>query len=187
MGLAKKGNFWTSIIVVAVVLITALSVSIYGLNIGWFDSLLPGLAPQTATEEKQEEVVQTNANVITHGVVQQTNQDLTEEIPFVSEQTRETLYGAIGFNNWGQETPLTYENLTTCPIDEIGLENPNDEVLTYLQYFTQLRRVRIWGGEKLTTLEPLLTCANLETVYLSFQSFPVEIPENAPFTVEFMI
>lgn len=186
IGTAGKGNFWTSIIAVAVALIAALGVGIYGLNIGWFDSMLPGRASKTAVEEKQQEVIQTNANVITHGVIQQTNQDLTEEIPFASEETRGILYNAIGFYEWGQETPLTYENLTTCPVDELWLDDPNDEVLGYLQYLPQLHTVRMQGGERLHTLEPLLSCAKLETVHLAYNVFPVEIPENAPFTVVFM-
>lgn len=186
MGTTGSGNFWTSIIVVAAALIAALGVSIYGLNVGWFDSMLPGRASEEAVEEKRQEVIQTSANAITHGLMQQTNRNLTEEIPFASEETREILYHAIGFYDWGQEAPLTYENLTTCPAEELWLDDPNDEVLTYLQYFPQLHTIRMQGGDKLNTLEPLLACANLKTVHLAYNVFPVDIPENAPFTVVFM-
>jgi len=186
VGTAKRGNFWTGIIAVAVGLIVALGVSLYGLNSGWFDSMLPGRASAQAVEQAQQEVLQMDSNVITHGIVEQTNEDLAKEIPFASEETREILYNAVGFYDWGQETPMTYENLTTCPVEELWLEEPNDEVLTYLQYFQQLRTVRMKGNVSLKTLEPLLACSKLETVCMNYDLFPVEIPEGAPFTVEFM-
>ena len=148
--------------------------------------MLPGLAPVALAEQPEpKEVVQMGSNVITHGIFEQTNQKLTEEIVFESEKTREMLYDAIGFYDWGQETPLTYENLTTCSNDEIWLNNCNEELLKYMQYFPQLRKISIAGGE-LETLEPLLYCAELETVCIMANIFPVEIPENAPFTVEVM-
>lgn len=185
VGTAGRGNFWTGIIAVAVGLIIALGVSIYGLNTGWFDSMLPGRASGQEVEQAQQEVLQLESNVITHGIVEQTDANLAQEIPFASEEARDILYRAIGFDEWGQDTPLTYENLSTCYVEELWLEKPNDEVLCYLQYFPGLCRVWISGGD-VTTLAPLMTCAHLETVYLRYDVFPVEIPENAPFTVEFM-
>lgn len=186
VGTAKKGNFWTAIIAVAACLIIALGAGVYGLNNGWFDDILPGLAPvPLATQPEPKEVVHMGSNVITHGIFVQTNQKLTEEIVFESEKTREMLYDAIGFYDWGQETPLTYENLTTWSNDEIWLNDCNEELLKYMQYFPQLRKIIIAGGE-LETLEPLLYCAELKTVCISANVFPVEIPENAPFTVELM-
>ena len=38
-----------------------------------------------------------------------------------------------------QETPLTYENLTTCSNDEIWLNNCNEELLKYMQYFLNFK------------------------------------------------
>ena len=186
VGTAKKGNFWSAIIAVAACLIIALGAGVYGLNNGWFDNMLPGLAPvPLAAQPEPKEVVHMGSNVITHGIFEQTNQKLTEEIVFESDKTREMLYDAVGFYDWGQETPLTYENLTTWFNDEIWLDDCNEELLKYMQYFPQLRKIFITGGE-LETLEPLLYCAELETVCLKTNVFPVEIPEHAPFTVEVM-
>ena len=56
IGKAKKGNYWTGLIIFAVILFVALSVSLYGLNVGWFNNFLPGLSENTIEEApKQEE------------------------------------------------------------------------------------------------------------------------------------
>ncbi|MBQ5670997.1 MAG: toll/interleukin-1 receptor domain-containing protein, partial [Oscillospiraceae bacterium] len=180
---AKNGNLWTSIIAVAVCLMVALGVSLFGLNAGWFDSMLPGRESMQAVTQQKQEVVQMDSNTLTHSVITQTNQNLMEEIPFATSETQELMYNAVGYYQWGKLSPMTYADLTTCYIEELWLDNPNDELLTYMQYLPQLRSIFMQGGDNLTTLEPLLACAELEIVYLKSDVFPVTIPENAPFTV----
>ncbi len=185
VGTAKGGNFWTLIIAVAACLIVALGVGIYGLNDGWFDTILPGLAEVEVTENPQKEIVDTDNNAIVRGIVEQTNEELMREIDFKSDETREMLYQSIEFYKWGQETPLTYQNLTTCQNEGLFFQEANDELLEYMQYFPKLTELTVQSGD-LTTLVPLLQCANLQIVQLTGRSLPVEIPENAPFIVQYI-
>jgi len=185
MGVAKKGNFWTGVIALALCLSVLLGIGIYGLNAGWFDEMLPGLSPEEVSFDEGSEIIQTENNMLTHIVMQQTNQDLTKEIPFESEEARTLLYEAVGFDRGKTETALTYEDLTACPIETVYFDNPNDEVLSYMQYFPRLTVIEIDNGEKLSSLEPLLSCANLKELYLSYSTFPVYIPKDAAFTVLF--
>ncbi len=186
VGKIRKGNFWSGILALAVMLLVALGAGIYGLNAGWFDSLLPGLAQAetAAANAAQPEIIKTEKNALTKGVVNQTRQELLQPISFRSDETKALLEDAIGFEIWGQSSPINYQNLIDCPIEEIRLDAANDELLEYMQYFPSLTRIDIRSGE-LETLQPLLSCANLQLVRLTYGVFPVTIPENASFTVEY--
>ena len=123
---------------------------------------------------------------------------LTADRSALAEKTLARLEKVAGFgadkvlNNNTKETPdvligdgslseavdreiMQMESVTLSFADDRILEDlaNNDSLLKELTILTA----------DITTLEPLLRCRKLETVYLPLSAFPLEIPENAQFEV----
>ena len=97
---------------------------------------------------------------------------------------------------------LYFDNTVEIPdirIEDEGLRKAVEQQLSHMENVTlsfaddrilddianrgsRLRELTILSAD-LTTLEPLMRCRKLETVYLPLSAFPVEIPENASFAV----
>ena len=183
-GKAKRGNYWTALIVLAIALVVALAAGLYGLNAGWFDSMLPGLNQPEIIDEAPDEIIVTGNNILTNAITKLTNEDLLKEIEFESEETRDALYRAIGFYDWGEGRNITYQDLVNNDAKELWLEDANDELLSLMQYFPNLQVLTIRSGQ-VNSLENLLTCANLKTVKLWEELLPLEIPQPRNFVVEY--
>ena len=183
-GKAKRGNYWTALIVLAIVLVAAIATGLYGLKAGWFDSMLPGLNQLETVDEASEEIVVTGNNILTNAITKLTNDELLEEIEFESEKTRDLLYRAIGFYDWGEGRNITYQDLVNIDAKELWLEDANDELLALMQYFPNLQVLTIRSGQ-VKSLENLLTCAKLKTIRLYEELLPLEIPQPRSFVVEF--
>lgn len=183
-GKAKRGNYWTALIVLAIMLVAALAAGLYGLNVGWFDSMLPGLNQPEIVDEAPEEIIITGNNILTNAITKLTNEDLLKEIEFESEETRDALYRAIGFYDWGEGRNITYQDLVNNDAKELWLEDANDDLLSLMQYFQNLQVLTIRSGQ-VKSLENLLTCAKLKTVKLWEELLPLEIPQPRNFVVEY--
>lgn len=183
-GKAKRGNYWTSLIVLAIMLVVALAAGLYELNAGWFDSMLPGLNQLETVDEASEEIVVTGNNILTNAITKLTNDELLEEIEFESDETRDALYRAIGFYDWGDDRNITYQDLVNNDAKELWLEDANDELLSLMQYFPNLQVLSIRSGQ-VKSLKNLLTCAKLKTVKLWEEVIPLEIPQPRSFVVEY--
>lgn len=178
IGKAKNGNYWTGLIVFAFVLIAILTTAIYGLNVGWFNSVLPSIDNEVEQTTNQELIITSN-NVLTQTIASVTNEQLVETVTFNSQKTKDFLYKAL---NLSEEEEIKYQDLVSDISEELVFENVNDELLDLLKYFPNLKSVTILNGD-ISSLEPLLNCAHLIEVKVNKQIFPVVIPENKLFEV----
>ena len=182
IGKAKKGNYWTGLIVFAFVLLAVLATGLYGLNNGWFNDFLPGLQKQEEVIMPEQEIIQVGENIITNSIIGSTNSKLRNTIIFESSYTKEYLYNAL---NIDINTDIKYQNLVNNNVEELVFEKSNDELLEYMQYFPKLKVITILNGE-ITSLDSLLKCANLELVKINKDLFPTNIPEEKLFEVEYI-
>ena len=68
-------------------------------------------------------------------------------------------------------------------MESVTLSFADDRILEDIANNDSLLRELTILTADITTLEPLLRCRKLETVYLPLSAFPLEIPENAQFEV----
>lgn len=185
----KKGSLWNILLGIAAVLACVLGLMLYQLNQGAFDSYLPGLNASAATAEPtadaSEETVQVDDGILGKAIADKVGKDdLMQEVVFSDIQTQNMLLDAIGFQNWDKDT-LTYFDLTNLDSEELYFEKINDEVLPLLQYLPNLKKITVRNGQ-LSNLELMTLCANLKTVCLYPDLFPLDIPQNASFSVEYV-
>lgn len=179
---SKKGNYWTGLIVFSIILLLLLITSLYGLNEGWFNNFLPELNSSETIEDKNQNVIVTSNNVLAHAIVSSTNQELVKTINFNLEETKEYLYEALSID---MNESINYQDLISNDTEEIVFEKANDELLEYMQYFSNLKCIAILNGN-ISTLEPLTNCAYLKTVKIKGDLLPVIIPEDKLFEVEYI-
>ena len=60
-----------------------------------------------------------------------------------------------------------------------------DELLGFIQYFSNLKSITILSG-KISSLEPLLNCAHLTEVKVHKNVFPLIIPNDKAFNVVYI-
>lgn len=116
----------------------------------------------------------------------------------LAEKTLARLEKAAGFgadkvlNNNTKETPdvLIGDRALSAAVDReimqmesVTLSFADDRILEDIANNDSLLKELTILTADITTLEPLLRCRKLETVYLPLSAFPLEIPENAQFEV----
>lgn len=183
IGKAKKGNYWTGLIIFAVILFVALSVSLYGLNVGWFNNFLPGLSENTIEEAPKQEVISTSNNILTQAIASSTNSQIIKTVTFKSDETKECIYKILDIKD---DAIIKYQDLISNDSQDLVLEMANDELLELMQYFSKLRSITILDGN-VSSLEPLLKCAYLETVKITNKLLPLDIPKDKLFEVEYIL
>ena len=181
IGKVKNGNYWTGLIVFAFILIIVLAIAIYGLNVGWFNSMLPSLDSEVEQTPNQEVIITSN-NVLTQTIAGMTNEQLVEPVTFESQDTKECLYEAL---NLTSEIEIKYQDLVSNNTEELVFENASDELLGFIQYFSNLKSITILSG-KISSLEPLLNCAHLTEVKVHKNVFPLIIPNDKAFNVVYI-
>ena len=182
LGKTKNGNYWTGLMVFAFVLVVVLALSIFGLNEGWFNDMLPGLnEPIPETVEKQE-VVTISDNALTHAIASETNNIIIREVSFKSADTKKYLYELL---NIDENTSIMYQDLVGNDSEELIIEFANDELLEYMQYFSNLKTITILDGD-ITSLDSLLQCAHLKIVKITNSVLPLNIPQEKLFEVEYI-
>ena len=181
IGKVKKGNYWTGLIVFAIILFAVLATAIYGLYVGWFNNMLPSLDNKIEQKPTQEVVV-TSSNVLTQTIASMTNEQLIEYVAFDSQDTKDNIYKALNLND---ETRIKYQDLVSNSTEELVFENANDELLNLMQYFSNLRSITILSGG-ISSLEPLLNCAHLTEVKVNKYVLPLIIPDNKIFEVVYI-
>lgn len=182
LGKTKNGNYWTGLIAFAFVLASALALSLFGLSEGWFNSLLPGLNEQPQ-ETVKEEVVTISDNALTHAVASETNNIIIREVSFKSKETKKYLYDLLDIED---DINIMYQDLVGNNSKELTIEYANDELLEYMQYFSDLESISILDGD-ITGLDSLLQCAHLKTVRITNSVLPLSIPQDKLFDVEYII
>lgn len=187
IGKQKHGAVWNVLIAVAAVLVLAIGVGLLGLNKGWFDSYLPGLdtsadavAESRRLKAEQEENIALNNSLIAGAIAVQTDKsELNDTITFTDERAADAFYR---FMQWDEGTEHPYIELTFWEWDSIELDYCDQEVLSILPYFHNLRELRLNSGD-ISDLTVLTQCPKLAEVYMPYEMFPLTLPENAGFDV----
>ena len=172
---------WDLVLGLALVLVMALAVGLFGLSRGWFDDYLPGrqTAAADAVQQENESADAIDNDVLAEAILSQLGKDeLMKEIVVDDKESYESFCAALG-----SDGGLTYFDLTNDHREDIALERADDEILGLLKYFPQLKTAEIKSGD-ISSLEAAAECPKLETLALGYSIFPVEIPEEARFTVE---
>ena len=182
IGKAKKGNYWTGLIVFAIILFIALSVSLYGLYAGWFNNFLPGISEDTIEETSKQEVISTSNNILTQAIASSTNSQIIKTVSFESNEAKEYIYDLLEIED---DAIIKYQDLISNNSEELVLEMANDELLELMQYFSKLKSIIILDGN-VSSLEPLLKCAYLETVKITNKLLPLDIPKDKLFEIEYI-
>lgn len=182
LGKVKKGNYWTGLIVFGLILISLLAAGLYGLNKGWFNSLFPGLNKDEVVEEDKQDVIVTGNNILTQSIANSTNEQIIRTINFKSDETKKYLFEEL---NIDMNESIKYQDLISNDVEELVFEKANDELLEYMQYFSNLKYITILDGD-VTSLDPLLKCAYLKTVKITSDLLPLSIPEEKLFEVEYL-
>jgi len=182
----KKKSLWNGLIPVAIGLIVLLAVGIYGLNTGWFDSVLPELNSTVIQEVEKEngDVIQVSG-VMAEAVADASNHtDLTKSFTPTSAQSHGIFVDYLGCDP--EKESFQYLDLTQrTDMIELSCDDMNDEVLAYLKYLPNLETLTIYHGE-ITSLDALLECPKLTKVRLTYDVFPKQLPEEAQFTIEYI-
>lgn len=182
---AKKGNYWTGLIVFALALIAVLGTSIYGLYKGWFNDILPGLSPKESViiKKEKENVMHFDSNVLINTIINQTESRLLEEIEFKQPESKDALFEAINYNEWKKHDNILYGDLVNYTEKELVLNYVNDELLDCMQYFPNLETMVLKEG-KITKVSSLQRCSNLKILRITSDFLPFVIPEDIAFDIE---
>ena len=181
IGKVKKGNYWTGLIVFASILFVVLAAAIYGLYVGWFNSMLSNLDNEIEQKPAQEVII-TSSNVLTQAIASMTNEQLIAYVEFDSKVAKDSIYKAL---NLSDEIKIKYQDLVSSSVEELVFEKANDELLNLMQYFSNLKSITILSGT-ISSLEPLLNCAHLTEVKVNKQTLPLIIPNNKIFEVVYI-
>ena len=180
----RAGGIWNILIAVAVVLAIAIGVGLYGLNQGWFDKYLPALAEAESVADESETLKAQEAEIkdanLAKLIAEATGRtDLTEKVKFTSESDWYDFCGSLGLDPKYQ---ITIMDLQYLEQDLICFDNASDEMLSYLKHMPNVREIEL-NGERVTTLEELVSCPRLEIVWVRECVLPVTIPEATNFEV----
>ena len=178
-------SIWNLLLGLALILIVALIGGIYGINKGYFDEYLPG---RRTIEEINTETnpvpggVEVNNDTLAQAILTQLGQEeLFKEIEFESEEDKIAIHDAIGIPH---DEKLTYYDLTNTHLEDLHLYNCSDKCLELLKYLPQLEVLRI-NSDRITSLESLKDCAYLNKVYLHYNCFPLDLPEEHRYEICF--
>ena len=172
---------WDVVLGLALVMVIALAVGLFGLNKGWFDEYLPGrqTAATDAGRQEDESADTIDNDVLAQAILSQLGKDdLMKEISTGDMEAYDSFCAALGSGGG-----LTYFDLTNDHRESITIEKADEETLGLLKYFPQLKTAEIKSGD-ISSLEAAAECPKLETLALAYDIFPVEIPEETRFTVE---
>ncbi len=180
----KHGGVWNILIAVAVILAIAIGVGLYGLNQGWFDKYLPALAEAESVVDDSETLKAQEAEIkdanLAKLIAEATGRtDLTEKVKFTSESDWYDFCGSLGLDPKYQ---ITIMDLQYSEQDFVYFDNASDEMLSYLKHMPNVREIEL-NGNRVTTLEELVSCPRLEIVWVRECVLPVTIPEAANFEV----
>ena len=172
---------WDVVLGLALVMVIALAVGLFGLNKGWFDEYLPGrqAAATDAGEQEDESADSIDNDVLAEAILSQIGKDdLMKDVEFSSDEMEQSFKDAIGARG-----KLTYFDLTNDHREDITLDKADEATLGLLKYFPKLKRAEIKSGS-IDSVAAADECPKLETLALGYSVFPVQIPEDARFTVE---
>lgn len=175
IGKKKHFNLWNLLLGAAAVLICGLLVSLYGLYVGWFDSLLPAkqiVAEQAApTPQPVEEAVSIDATLI--GSVL--------PVTFSSDAERSAVYEALG---WTGSSQMTYSDLNTMDqVTQLDLTGRPIVDLSFAAYLPNLESLNLCETP-VTDLSPLMGCPHLKTVQVTANMLPLNIADDRHFELE---
>lgn len=168
VGKGRSFRLWNGLILVAAAMAITMGVGLYGLNQGWFDQILPGLsqAQQTAEQMGSEAQVRTQDMVsiendlLANAVAGQLGKsELTEKLSFSGEEARKSFYDSLGYD--ASQGDMTYLDLTAMGQEDVWLDRADDQILEYLTYLPNLRRVNI-----------------------PYTQFPLTIPQERQYQIE---
>ena len=180
-------SIWNVLLGLSVILFVVLIAGVYGLNKGYFDEYLPGknTTEEEIIETRPQEGVQIDNDLFAQAILEQLGQeDLFKLLEFEDEEDRKTFYDAAGLWGYKIDGELNYYDLTNLTLEEIKLEGCSDECLKLLKYLPELKTLTI-DSDRVSDLEPLASCAKLETVYVTKNCFPLTIPEEKRFELQY--
>ena len=188
---AARGRsvLWDIVLGFALVMVIALAAGLFGLNKGWFDEYLPGrqTAAAEAEQPENESADEIENDVLAEAILSKIGkEDLMKELSFSSGEMRRSFYAALdedGDAGSGSGGGLTYFDLTNDHRGKISLAKADEETLALLKYFPELKTAEIKSGD-ISSLAAAAECPKLEVLALGYDVFPVEIPEEARFTVK---
>ena len=172
-------SFWNFLFGISLLVFVLIGTALYGLQKGYFDSLLPAknINEQTIIVKPDDNLTIDN-DIIAQAILEQLGQkDLFETIE-LEPYDNKSLLEATEF----QSDTLTYYDLTKCNKEEIYLIDCSDSVLELMKYYPALETLHI-SSDKIENLETLNECPYLEIVYADKNCFPMLIPEDARFKV----
>lgn len=187
IGRQRFGALWNALIAVAAALMLAIGGGLVGLNRGWFDSYLPGLDTSADAvlesqqlKARQEENITLDNSFLAGAIAVQTGRrELNEPITFNDERSADAFYGWL---EWNGEEEHRYIDLTFWGGDYIEPDYCDQEQLSLMPYFPNLRELRLREG-RVSDLTVLADCPKLERVYVPYELFPLTISENAGFDI----
>lgn len=176
-----RSVLWDVVLGLALVMVIALAVGLFGLNKGWFDEYLPGRqSVQTEANQDDEESADSIDNdVLAEAILSQIGKDdLMKQISVDDKESFDSFCAAVGSGGG-----ITYFDLTNDHRESITIEKGSDEVLGLLKYFPKLKTAQINSGD-ITSLRAAAECPKLEKLSLGYDVFPVDIPKDIRFEVE---
>ena len=166
---------WDMLIFMLVIIII---LAAFGTSNGFFDDYLPGRdnSATEAEESTEEEVIEND--LLAEAILSQVGKDdLMKAVEFENAEAGYSFASAIGTGR-----KITAFDLAKDHRETLVLDYADDETIALLKYFPDLTEVEIRSGE-FTSLKELDGCRKLETVALSRDIFPVEIPDDAKYDV----
>lgn len=184
----KNLNAWNLIAIVGVLMLSALGISLYGLNNGWFAEWLPQEeqpVPQMVlaapTPEPTPAPKQINfSNALMEGIVyaQSGKEDLLETVQFASEAD-----DAIARENLGVDGELKYKDLLAMTdVTRLDLSGTQASDLAWVCYLPALTELDI-SHTPIRDLTQLDDSATLKRIYISTDMPPVEASADRTYEI----
>lgn len=170
----KKRSFnkWNLLLAAAAALAVVFSVSLYGLYVGWFDSLLPSADPPPPPPPTASQEGVSVENSLLGSVL---------PVAFSSDEEKAAVYEML---SWAEPFEMTYEDLGKMDgVTELEIGNGPISNLRFTAFLPNLERLRL-AGSQITDLTPLIECPHLKTVTVNPGILPLQLPEGRLFEVE---
>ena len=179
----RRLSLWNLLLVLSFILIVALGLGMYGINVGYFDEYLPGrtVNEKDITVKEEKTGFDVNNDVIAQAILDQlSDEDLFVDIEFFDERDRDTIYQNLGYD---LDRPMQYFDLTQKDIEDLYLGDCSEDCLKLLKYLPSLKKLQL-DSSRIKSLKNLDDCPKLEEVYLRIECFPVELSENRNYIVK---